>query len=94
MVHLMALVATVTRQESNNANNYTNRANICTISAFYRSDYRFGRNDSPRKYFRYDKTVKIWNSKTVDLLATLLGHTSAVMGVDWSPDDSMLVSGS
>lgn len=71
----MALVATVTRQESNNANNannYTNRANICTISAFYRSDHRFGRNDSPRKCFRYDKTVKIWNSKTVALLATLL----------------------
>ena len=41
-----------------------------------------------------DKTVKVWNAKTGDLVQTLEGHGSFVMSVCFNHDGSQLASGS
>ncbi|MCR9296955.1 MAG: hypothetical protein NXI32_29960, partial [bacterium] len=39
-----------------------------------------------------DKTIKLWDSETGQLLATLRGHTGKIEGLNWSPDGSYLIS--
>ncbi|MDJ0581561.1 hypothetical protein [Crocosphaera sp.] len=41
-----------------------------------------------------DKTIKVWNSETGELLHTLKGHSSYVTSVAISSDDQRIVSGS
>jgi TIR domain-containing protein/WD40 domain-containing protein len=41
-----------------------------------------------------DKTIKLWNLKTGDLLCTLTGHEDAIWSVAISPDGQALASGS
>jgi WD40 repeat protein len=41
-----------------------------------------------------DKTIKLWNLKTGDLLCTLTGHEGSVRSVAISPDGQTLASGS
>ena len=41
-----------------------------------------------------DKTIKLWNLKTGDLLRTLTGHEDSVLSVAISPDGQTLASGS
>ncbi|MHA2142273.1 MAG: WD40 repeat domain-containing protein [Candidatus Thorarchaeota archaeon] len=41
-----------------------------------------------------DRTVKLWDIRTGDLLAKLVGHTYPVLTLAFSPDGSRLVSGS
>jgi WD40 repeat protein len=41
-----------------------------------------------------DKTVRLWDVKTGECLATLHSHTSGVFSVSFSPDGLFLVSGS
>jgi WD40 repeat protein len=42
----------------------------------------------------YDKTIKIWNGKTGELLETLEGHPKGVVSVSWNHDSSKILSGS
>ncbi len=39
-----------------------------------------------------DMTVRLWSTKSGDLLQTISGHEGAVMGVDISPDGAMIAS--
>jgi len=39
-----------------------------------------------------DHGIQVWRASDFSLVATLLGHTSDVQGVAWSPDGSMLAS--
>ncbi|MFM6250725.1 MAG: WD40 repeat domain-containing protein, partial [Dolichospermum sp.] len=41
-----------------------------------------------------DKTIKIWDGRTGNLLRTLSGHSNWVWSVAWSPDGRTLASGS
>ncbi|OYD87527.1 hypothetical protein CDG77_28885 [Nostoc sp. 'Peltigera membranacea cyanobiont' 213] len=41
-----------------------------------------------------DRTIKLWNLTTVELLTTLTGHSSPVLAVDFSPDGQTLASAS
>jgi len=41
-----------------------------------------------------DETVKIWDTRTGQLIRTLYGHTERVICVDWSPLGNTLASGS
>ncbi|MFM6471889.1 MAG: trypsin-like peptidase domain-containing protein, partial [Dolichospermum sp.] len=41
-----------------------------------------------------DKTIKIWDGRTGNLLGTLSGHSDWVWSVAWSPDGRTLASGS
>jgi len=41
-----------------------------------------------------DKTIKIWNLKTGDVLNTLESHTGYVLSVCVNPDGSFIISGS
>jgi WD40 repeat protein len=41
-----------------------------------------------------DKTVKIWDGMTGELLNTLEGHSDSVLSVAWNHDDSKIASGS
>ena len=41
-----------------------------------------------------DTTVKIWNSSSYELIATMNGHTSYVYFVNFSPDGKKIISGS
>jgi len=41
-----------------------------------------------------DKTVRLWDAKSGQLLYTCVGHTSGVNSVVWSPDGSCLASAS
>ena len=44
-----------------------------------------------------DKNLKIWDMNDYSVISTLgagLGHTSGVLDVDWSPNQTLLVSGS
>lgn len=40
-----------------------------------------------------DKTVRIWNPETGELIWTFEGHTGAINSVVWSPEGNMLASG-
>ena len=40
-----------------------------------------------------DKTIKIWNYETYELLSTLNGHTNTIMSVVHIPDSKYIVSG-
>ena len=42
----------------------------------------------------FDKSIKLWDSKTGRAIATLRGHVQAVYQVAWSADSRLLVSGS
>uniref|UniRef100_A0A5F8GZH9 Notchless protein homolog 1 n=1 Tax=Monodelphis domestica TaxID=13616 RepID=A0A5F8GZH9_MONDO len=42
----------------------------------------------------FDKSVKLWDSKTGKYLASLRGHVAAVYQIAWSADSRLLVSGS
>ncbi|XP_078080818.1 notchless protein homolog 1 isoform X1 [Mustelus asterias] len=42
----------------------------------------------------FDKSVKLWDSRTGKYLASLRGHVSAVYQIAWSADSRLLVSGS
>ncbi|MFM6843584.1 MAG: trypsin-like peptidase domain-containing protein, partial [Dolichospermum sp.] len=42
----------------------------------------------------WDKTIKIWDGRTGNLLRTLSGHSYSVSSVAWSPDGRTLASGS
>jgi WD40 repeat protein len=39
-----------------------------------------------------DRTIKLWNRKTGEEIATLTGHTGAVMGLVFTPDGKNLIS--
>jgi WD40 repeat protein len=39
-----------------------------------------------------DQTVRVWDTKTGELLATLLGNASDVQGLAYSPDGLRLAS--
>ncbi|MUG93169.1 hypothetical protein F7734_12295 [Scytonema sp. UIC 10036] len=39
-----------------------------------------------------DRTIKLWNLTTVELLTTFIGHSSPVLAVDFSPDGQTLAS--
>ena len=41
-----------------------------------------------------DKSVKLWEASSGNLLVTLAGHASSVFSVAWSPDGKVLASGS
>ncbi len=41
-----------------------------------------------------DSTIKLWDIKTLKLIAVLKGHTYSVHSVSFSPDGSKLASGS
>ncbi|PJF35147.1 MAG: protein kinase, partial [Candidatus Thermofonsia Clade 1 bacterium] len=41
-----------------------------------------------------DRTVRIWDAASGQLLQTLKGHTYLVWSVSWSPDGRYLASGS
>jgi WD40 repeat protein len=40
----------------------------------------------------HDRTVKIWNSRTGELIHTLLGHTASVQGLVFTADSEHLIS--
>lgn len=42
----------------------------------------------------FDKSIKLWSSRTGVFLATLRGHVQAVYQIAWSADSRLLVSGS
>jgi len=41
-----------------------------------------------------DNTIKIWNTKTGEVVLTFKKHESPVFSIDWSPDGKSIVSGS
>ena len=41
----------------------------------------------------WDDTIKVWDTKTGQLLGTLKGHTDGVNGVAFSPNGTRIVSG-
>jgi WD40 repeat protein len=41
-----------------------------------------------------DKTIKIWDGKSLELLKTLTGHSRSVYSVSWNHDGSQIASGS
>ena len=40
----------------------------------------------------FDKTIKLWNARTGDLLANLTGHTEGLEFVQFSPDGKLIIS--
>ncbi len=42
----------------------------------------------------YDKNIKLWNVETGQEIKTLVGHTSSVKSVAFSPDGKTVASGS
>ena len=48
----------------------------------------------PRVYFPADNTVKLWDVETNTNIATLEGHEGRVSSVAFSPDGTLLASGS
>lgn len=46
------------------------------------------------KYASDENTVKIWNTNTMTCIAILIGHTSDISSVAWSPDSSEIASSS
>ena len=42
----------------------------------------------------FDRSVKLWDVQTGQLLATLSGHTGAVWGLSFDPEGTLLASGS
>ena len=42
----------------------------------------------------WDKTVRVWDAASGELLATLAGHEARVLSVAFSPDGKRIVSGS
>ncbi|RKO96503.1 hypothetical protein CXG81DRAFT_12855 [Caulochytrium protostelioides] len=42
----------------------------------------------------FDKSVKLWDAKTMSFMTTLRGHTGAVYQVCWSADSRKILSGS
>ncbi|MBY0432684.1 MAG: caspase family protein [Cyclobacteriaceae bacterium] len=45
-------------------------------------------------YSSRDTQIRIWETKTGTLLATLSGHAKPVKCVNWSPDEKMIITGS
>ena len=43
---------------------------------------------------RYDKTLKIWDAATGDLMCTLEGHTACVLSCSWSGPEMVVSSSS
>ena len=41
-----------------------------------------------------DKTVRVWDAVTGEVISTLTGHSDRVWSVSFSPDGSRIVSGS
>ena len=41
-----------------------------------------------------DKTVKLWNTETGEIINTLEGHTEGISDIAWSPDGEFLASAS
>ena len=41
-----------------------------------------------------DKTVKLWDTETGEILKTLEGHTEGISDIAWSPDGEFLASAS
>jgi WD40 repeat protein len=41
-----------------------------------------------------DRTIKIWDIETGQILQTLTGHLNRVLSVSYSPDGKLLISGS
>src|SRR5215467_9548839 len=41
-----------------------------------------------------DKTIRLWDAQTGQLMRTQVGHSAMVGSVAWSPDGKILVSGS
>jgi len=41
-----------------------------------------------------DRTIKLWNVETEQVVYTLSGHTDSVKGIAFSPDGCLLASGS
>lgn len=42
----------------------------------------------------FDKSIKLWDSKTGQFVGVLRGHVQAVYVISWSADSRLLVSGS
>ena len=42
----------------------------------------------------HDKTVRLWDAASGELLATLKGHDDALLSVAFSPDGARIASGS
>ena len=40
----------------------------------------------------YDKTAKLWSTSSYELLRTLAGHESRIMGADICPDGSNMIA--
>ncbi|KAJ3304526.1 pre-mRNA-processing factor 17 [Kappamyces sp. JEL0829] len=58
------------------------------------TDVKFTHDDSHIVSCSYDRSIKIWNSRTAVAEKTLMGHTDAVTSCDVTPDGRYIVSGS
>ena len=56
------------------------------------TDARFSSSGELLLTSSFDGTLKIWNTRDMQLLKTYSGHNGKVMGCEFSPDERMLVS--
>ena len=76
----------IRKNKNNIPKDYDDDSLMCEINEKMKMDLRIVSGS-------YNRTVKIWDALSGQLINTLTGHYNAVLSVAFSPDSSKIVSG-